>query len=191
MFEKIDLQFCKRILKLKSSTPNFMIYGELGRFPINIYVVKRMIAFWLKLADSDCKLSNMFYRLMLELNEVESCWILHIKNLLNNLGFCNVWILQRRNIHRNWLINAIERRLKDNYIQNWYSQVYSSSKSKVNFEFEQYFDILLENLRNILVKFRTCNHRLPIEKGRWKNVERNNRICNLCNNSSIGDEFHF
>lgn len=50
MFEKIHLQFCKRILKLKSSTLNFMIYGELGRFPINIYVIKRMIAFWLKLA---------------------------------------------------------------------------------------------------------------------------------------------
>lgn len=60
----------------------------------------------------------------------------------------------------------------------------------MNFEFEQYFD-MPENLRNILVKFRTCNHRLPIEKGRWENVERNNRICNLCNNSSIGDEFHF
>jgi hypothetical protein len=34
--EKIQLQFCKLLLKLKSSTPNYMIYGELGRFPIEI-----------------------------------------------------------------------------------------------------------------------------------------------------------
>jgi hypothetical protein len=36
----------------------------------------------------------------------------------------------------------------------------------------------------------TVNHRLPIECGRWKHLERENRKCNLCN-SDIGDEFHY
>ena len=30
--ERIHLQFCKRILSMRKSTPNFMVYGELGRF---------------------------------------------------------------------------------------------------------------------------------------------------------------
>jgi hypothetical protein len=34
--EKIQLRFCKLLLKLKTSTPNYMIHGELGRFPIEI-----------------------------------------------------------------------------------------------------------------------------------------------------------
>jgi hypothetical protein len=45
--EKIQLiRFCKLQLKLKSSTPNYMIYGELGRFPIEIDIKIRMESFW-------------------------------------------------------------------------------------------------------------------------------------------------
>ena len=29
-------------------------------------------------------------------------------------------------------------------------------------------------------RFRTGNHRLPIETGRWHRIERQNRHCNLC-----------
>ena len=31
---KIHLQFCKKILGVRTSTPNFMVYRELGRYPI-------------------------------------------------------------------------------------------------------------------------------------------------------------
>ena len=31
-FERLHLQFCISILKLKDSTPNIMVYGEAGRF---------------------------------------------------------------------------------------------------------------------------------------------------------------
>ena len=42
-----------------------------------------------------------------------------------------------------------------------------------------------------LIRFRLSNHNLPIETGRWKNVTIQNRICPLCNNFDIGDEFHY
>jgi len=47
--EKIQLRFCKLLLKLKSSTPKYMIYGELGRFPIEIDIKIRMMSFWARL----------------------------------------------------------------------------------------------------------------------------------------------
>ena len=34
--------------------------------------------------------------------------------------------------------------------------------------------------------FRTCNHRLPIETGRWVNIPRNEKVPDI-----IGDEFHY
>jgi hypothetical protein len=49
VIEKIHLKFCKLILHLKQSTPNFMIYGELGRFPLYIYIKTRVISYWCKL----------------------------------------------------------------------------------------------------------------------------------------------
>jgi hypothetical protein len=36
VLEKVHLKFCKMILNLKTSTPNYMIYGDLGRYPVEI-----------------------------------------------------------------------------------------------------------------------------------------------------------
>ena len=36
-----------------------------------------------------------------------------------------------------------------------------------------------------------CNNYLPIEKGRWLGIARNDRKCTLCNLNEIGDEFHY
>ena len=35
------------------------------------------------------------------------------------------------------------------------------------------------------------NHSMPIEKGRHFGIERNQRLCTLCNRNIIGDEFHY
>ena len=40
----------------------------------------------------------------------------------------------------------------------------------------------------ILCKFRNGNVKLPIETGRWINIERDDILCHLCN-SDVGDEF--
>ena len=60
--EKIQLRFCKLLLKLKSSTPNYMIYVELGRFPIEIDIKIRMVSFWVRLLlGKETKLSYFKY----------------------------------------------------------------------------------------------------------------------------------
>ena len=42
----------------------------------------------------------------------------------------------------------------------------------------------------MLTKFRTCNNRLPVNVGRYTGVNREERICNLCNENAIADECH-
>jgi hypothetical protein len=61
---------------------------------------------------------------------------------------------------------------------------------KTDFKFEEYFDILDEQNYLLLCKFRTTNHKLSIEKGRWSNIPRENRYCELCQKNQIGDEYH-
>jgi hypothetical protein len=60
--EKVHLRFCKKILKVRQTTSNYMVYGELGRYPLNIHI--RMIVFWLELKSSN-KLSSNVYQLLL------------------------------------------------------------------------------------------------------------------------------
>lgn len=98
-----------------------------------------------------------------------------------------------------WISASItcNQKLKDQFLQKWYSDINNSSKGityrifKTMFVCEKYLNTLSRKFRNILVKFRTSNHRLPIEVGRWNNLQRHERICNLCNNNQIGDEYHY
>ena len=48
---------------------------------------------------------------------------------------------------------------------------------------------LPEQLRIPLVKFRCRNHKLPIELGIYRKIERNKRLCKYC--LELGDEFHY
>jgi hypothetical protein len=47
------------LLNLKTSTPSCMLYGELGRYPLNITVKLNILSFWSKLIDG----SNQNYYL--------------------------------------------------------------------------------------------------------------------------------
>jgi hypothetical protein len=54
-----------------------------------------------------------------------------------------------------------------------------------------YLDILEDKDKFTLCRFRTTNHRLPVEVGRWKKFIRENRFCHLCSRRELGDEYHY
>ena len=58
------------------------------------------------------------------------------------------------------------------------------------FEFDSYMTLLPERLRILFTQFRMGNTKLPIETGRWFNIDRNEMFCTLFNINEIGDEFH-
>jgi hypothetical protein len=39
IIERVHLKFCKLLLHVKTSTPNFMVYGELGRYPFCLFQI--------------------------------------------------------------------------------------------------------------------------------------------------------
>ena len=60
--------------------------------------------------------------------------------------------------------------------------------------FEKYLDILEnQKQRKLLTKFRLSSHDLEIERGRYgtKSLPVDERICKLCNERKVEDEFHF
>ena len=200
LIERVHLRFCKLLLNLKKSTPNYMVYGELGAYPMNIYIKHRMVNYWTKLINGkDNKFSSILYKVIVQkylLNEKKSKWLIFIKQILDSCGFSNLFYYNNM-INKKWVSEAIKLRLLDQYKQKWSSEVFNSPKGisyrifKEEFRFEKYLDILDKNDRILYCKFRTCNHKLPIETGRWFRIERNERKCLLCNRNDIGDEFHY
>ena len=198
--ERVQLKFCKLLLGLKTSTPSYMIYGELGRYPLEVDIKTRTVSFWSKLVtEKESKLSSIIYKLCFHLcvvNNVNFTWIDKIKSIFNECGMPYVWNTQTF-INTAWLVSSIKLRLKDQFEQHWHSIVDNSPKAlnyrlfKTDFKLEKYFSILDYHHSIEFCRFRTTNHKLPIEQGRWNNIDRNDRICTLCNSVDIGDEFHY
>ena len=202
ILDRTVLKILKFILNMKSSTPNFMVYGESGVFPLYIDIQCRVISYWAKLVTGDVlKLSGMIYRILYSLFKYSNvrnsrfAWIKNVKEILNNCGMSGIWETHSFP-NEKWLISAVKQKLRDIYIANWHAQLDTSSSAttykliKTRFGMENYLVTLPMKFRKSLIKIRTRNHRLPIETGRWQHVTREERICNLCN-QSLGDEFHF
>jgi hypothetical protein len=61
---------------------------------------------------------------------------------------------------------------------------------KHKFEYERYLNTInFENRKNVS-KLRLSDHKLPIERGRYLNIPVKDRLCTLCADGTVGDEFH-
>ena len=199
--EKLHLKFCKIILKLKSSTSNAMIYGETGRLPIKCTVLQRMVCFWYNLCTcKSIKLSSFVYGVVyfnfcLNSNVDECSWLRCIYSVLCCNGLNNIWQQQCVNISYVWLKSKIKLSLSDTFMQNWWTDVVTMSKCsnyryfKTNFSYENYLDVLPNDLKIAVCRFRCRNSKVPVESKHY--ILDGNSFCKLCSSNEIGDEFHY
>ena len=59
MLERVHTGFLRRMSKCRKSTPKYMLYAELGRYPIEITIKQRMVSFWTRLITG--KISKLSY----------------------------------------------------------------------------------------------------------------------------------
>ncbi|OWF41333.1 RNA-directed DNA polymerase from mobile element jockey [Mizuhopecten yessoensis] len=165
--ERMHLQFCKRIMNVKNSTPNYMIYGETGRYPLEIEIKTRMIMFWFKLLTGGSKISSLIYKMTYVSQLIEQMhfkWNNYIKDILNKLGFSNLWIFPNTcTMNRNYFKAVVKQRLKDQFIQKWFQEIENSSRGKfysifkTNFQYESYLTKLNEKDRKLFVNSACLN----------------------------------
>ena len=86
--------------------------------------------------------------------------------------------------------------LKDQYLQTWSATVDKTSLAtnfklyKDTFGYSKFLSLLSAKNSKTFLRFRTRNHTLPVETGRWNGIPLHERICNFCQ-KDLGDEFHF
>ena len=199
IIERVQLKFLKGILNLKKSTPSYMVYGETGVTPLKVDIQARIVAYWTNLLEFNTgRLSSMIYNIIYILFEEEKCkskWLENVKDIVSINGYANVWQSQCC-LNKKWFQSSFKQKVKDQYLQHWNSLLDSSSGAvtyrlcKNEFGINKFFYILNNTQCRILAAFRTRNHRLPIELGRWSNIPISERKCHLCH-MDVGDEFHY
>ena len=199
MFERIHNTFLRTITKTRKSTPLYCLYGELGRYPIEITMKVKTIGFWTRIVTgSQTKLVSLLYRKLYSYPDHEFNWVKNVKTILEEAGRNDFWLNQNVNMtkHVSKIIKGI---LIDQFKQKWSESMSESSKG-LNYRMiknehclENYLTILPKNKYIPLIKYRTANHFLPIETLRWgkQRVEVSERNCPLCDKSDPADEFHY
>ena len=197
MIEKVQNDFLRHITVSKKSTPIYMLYGELGRYPLEIIIKSRMIGFWYRIVlGKPLKLSYIVYQCLFHSPNVNSKWLSCIKSTLTKIGRPDIW-QSKQHYHLKSVNLFVKQILIDQHMQDWYSKSAQSSRSLIYFSFKQdfslerYFILLPRKLYLQLFRIRTSNHKLPIETGRWDDIEIGDRRCPLCATNDIGDEYHY
>jgi hypothetical protein len=190
--EKLHIQFMKMILGVRNKASNWATMSEVGRYPIVLKIFTAVTKFLIHLQSSPSGILQAALKTNSELTGISSTWSRRVKKLLD---FCNIkWDEINANQIRNCksLLNA-------KYIASWESkrrslgsssklELYSSIKE--NFGREGYLNLPNYKLRNAITKLRTSAHNFPIETGRYSNIPREERICQLCM-TGVGNESHY
>ncbi len=199
VIEKVHLYVCKRFLGVKTSTPSAMVYGECGRFPMHIFSQVKAIKYWLRLLNMPAhRFPKKCYNMMIVYdNNGKTNWVTNIKTLLFKTGFGSAWYDQNVNCYPNF-IKSLTQRLKDIYVQTWFESMTLSNKCfyyklfKGQISLEWYLSkITVKKFRVALSRFRCSSHDLFVETGRYSNINRQERLCQVCDLNDVEDEYHF
>ena len=197
--DQIQYSYCKYVLGLPRHCVNDVATGELGRCRISIFAVFRKIKYWLQLLKHDeMRYTNICYRHSLQLaNNDTQCWAWEIKNILHITGFGYVWSEQSV-ANDKLFLNQFLQRLIDIDKQAWNANISSMDKLYIykQFKVNNYYEFYLAHLesnfyRFILCKFRCCCFNLEVHSGRKFIIPREHRLCTVCNQKKVEDEFHF
>ena len=174
--ESVHLFACKRFLNVAARTPNKMVYGELGRHPLQINCYIRAIKYWFRLLKMDSeRLPNQAYRMLMNLDSNGKCnWASSIRSVLQSLGFGYVWLAQGVT-RENCFLRMFKQRLTDVFRQDWMAGINSSDrftqyrKFKSVLEPEKYLDSIRQKcFRDALIRFRLGISDINVHKNRYK-----------------------
>ena len=196
--EKCHLRFCRYFLGVSNKASNVACRGELGRFPLKIFIDKLSIKFFnhlICLSDDTFAKQSLLMSFSL-FKRKKKCYFSNLKQMLDRVD-SSIWPVSIERVIDNDTLMNLESSMKNNYFQVWKNVLKNSSKLsfystfKEFYEQEPYLNVLRNfEQRRLFTKFRISNHQLAIETGRYYNIPRDDRLCSLCKTNMIETEQH-
>ena len=203
ILNKLQLKFYKLVLKLRQSTPSHMIFGETGKFPIDITIKTRILNYWIRLVapGNNRKLSAIVYKCLCKMYKSgvhENLYVKNIHDYLTDAGFQELW--ETHDITRTHIARfkaQVKEHIQNTFVLKWRTDMTNSSiydtyrVFKNNFCTEKYLSILPYNCVITLARFRTTNNLVPVNVLRFSGLDREDRVCRLCDSNEMGNEYHY
>ena len=189
---------CKRFLCVGQKSCNAAVLAECGRIPVFVDSQVRCVKFWLRLLElPEHRYVKKCYLMLKHVdNNNKLNWVSQIRKLLTVNGFGYVWEMQSV-VNKNLFISQFKQRLIDQYLQEWHNVINEMSRLclyrtiKSSYAVDMYISVLnIRKFRHSYCSLKIGSLDLEIQRGRYNNVPRDQRLCKLCHNE-VEDEYHF
>ncbi len=207
LVEQVRLSFARTLLALKSSTPVWTLFRELGWYPIQIFVVQQLVRFMNKLWDMPD--STLARRALHEswnaylLDDCRDNWAAKLHTFLQAAGVQHVGVVPGTVgvplYNEHMVVARLQQHCHTVFLQPGLSPKLAAYHADFGDALSlhgkwcraQYLrlPIGLQKLR-LLARFRLSCHHLAIETGRWRGVAADDCVCTLCGTGAVQDEHH-
>lgn len=198
--ETIQHRAMRIFLGVNKVTPISSIYADLGWMPIHIRTHLSAITLWNRLCLMDHnRLTRKIFVTDHQLSHQNYTWNQVIKRSLEFCGLLFVWDNFNIDCIRTCdLIAPIQSGLTADMIVKCKTDISEMSKLN-NFKLLQYdfspstyiTKIVSRKNRSYFAKLRMGTLQIQIERGRYKNIPQQDRLCNNCNLKVVEHEIHF
>jgi hypothetical protein len=206
--EQVRLSFARTLLALKSCTPVWTMFRELGWYPIQIFVVQQLIRFMNKLWDMPD--STLARRALHEswmsylLDDCQDNWAAKLHTFLQDAGVPSVGVVQGTvgipRYNESLAVAHLQGICHGVFLQPGLTPKLAAyhadfgdalTMSRGTWDRAPYLGlpIALHKLR-LLARFRLSCHHLAVEVGRWRGVDIDDCVCTLCGTGAVQDEHH-
>ena len=200
----IHQKFLKTILGVKRNCSKMATLGELGEFPLHLYGIICLLSHWHRVTQMhEDTLVNQTLNSVVSDGPSQSEWYATVKFLLTLLDMENLF-LNPESITTEKFTTICSEKLKLILIEQWKAKISQDITKngqnnklrfyklfKTSFEMEPYLEHINHfELRKSITKFRCSDHNLEIERGRYKQIKLEERLCKFCP-MNVETELHF
>ena len=147
--------------------------------------------FWHRLTNKPDR--NFAKKVLLENIKLRTNWIITIEKLINRFNLAD-----KIGNHKKFK-ETTKCEIDKAYLEYWNSELSKPDKPRLkfyrevkdNFKTENYLEIENFQSREAIAKLRCSDHTLEIERGRQLKIDREGRVCRMCDMGEIETEKHF
>ena len=191
--ESVHLYALKTFLNVSRRTPNDMVYGETGRYPVSINTQIRVVKYWLRILNMDeDRLPKRVYRMLLCTSDN---WASRVKQILIDCDLVSAWTEQGVG-DENAFLKTLREKLLYKYMVQWVRRITSSARYtfyrqfKKSWKVEQYlYEIDKKVFRDAFIRFRLGISEIYVHSQRYITGS-DEILCPLCR-EKFETEIHF
>lgn len=168
------------------------LHGEIGWLPVKYRIYLNKLRLWNRLINMPQeRLSKQIFLDIYNINE--NNWTRELYNIFRQIEMLHVFY--DKNVCD---LDVCKKKFTELAYNEWKELVIGKPKLRtyVKFKKELCIEKYILNIRNkyersMVAKLRCGILQLHVESGRFNQTSLENRICNICNDGNIEDEFHF